>query len=222
MLYSLLSCPCQPTPKSTQPSLPSSLSNPLKNTNNLRLPPHMTSFLPSLPPTLIPPKRNTSTLKKKLKNSSLTRPYPSGTIKSSPLSPKVTLLHLEQTDAKWKSFIYSLPKGLMSFVFHSSVDCLPSLAVLKRMHKRTSVSFPLCGNHQTLHHILNFCSVSLQQGRFTWRHNSVPNHLYKSLISAFFSTTPAPTIFADLPDCPLPGASTIPLMSLPLFALTWF
>ena len=34
---------------------------------------------------------------------------------------------------------------------------------------------PLCSNHGTLEHILNFCSVSLTQGRFTWRHNSVLN-----------------------------------------------
>ena len=28
-----------------------------------------------------------------------------------------------------------------------------------------------CGNRGTLHHVLNFCPISLDQGRFTWRHN---------------------------------------------------
>ena len=98
----------------------------------------------------------------------------------------------------------------MSFVLRSSIDCLPSLAVLKRMHKRTSTSCPLCGNHQTLHHILNFCSVSLQQGCYTWRHNSILNHLFQSPSSPYSSVTPCPTILADLPDCPLPTGSTIP------------
>ena len=40
---------------------------------------------------------------------------------------------------------------------------------------------PLCSNHGTLEHILNFCSVSLTQGRFTWRHNSVLNHIANTL-----------------------------------------
>ena len=34
--------------------------------------------------------------------------------------------------------------------------------------------------------------------------------LYHSVSSAFSSVNPTPTIFADLPDCPLPGMSTIP------------
>ena len=41
---------------------------------------------------------------------------------------------------------------------------------------------PLCSNNGTLEHILNFCSVSLNQGRFTLRHNSVLNHLTTTII----------------------------------------
>ena len=40
---------------------------------------------------------------------------------------------------------------------------------------------PLCSNHGTLEHILNFCSVSLTQGRYTWRHNSVLNHIANTI-----------------------------------------
>ena len=36
-------------------------------------------------------------------------------------------------------FIPSLPRGVMSFVLHSFIDCLPSLAALKRMKKDLSV-----------------------------------------------------------------------------------
>ena len=32
---------------------------------------------------------------------------------------------------------------------------------------------PFCGNIQTLAHVLSNCSVALDQGRLTWRHNSV-------------------------------------------------
>ena len=43
------------------------------------------------------------------------------------------------------------------------------------------LSCPLCSNHGTLEHILNFCSVSLTQGRFTWRHNSVLNYMSNTI-----------------------------------------
>ena len=38
------------------------------------------------------------------------------------------LLHLENSDSDWLSFVYSLPRGVMSFVLRSFIDCLPSLA----------------------------------------------------------------------------------------------
>ena len=41
---------------------------------------------------------------------------------------------------------------------------------------------PLCSNQGTLEHILNFCSVSLTQGRYTWRHNSVLNHIANTIM----------------------------------------
>ena len=62
------------------------------------------------------------------------------------------LLHLEQTDASWKSFLYSLPKDVMSFVLRSFIDCLPSLAALKCMSKRSTTCCIHCNNHETLHH----------------------------------------------------------------------
>ena len=41
---------------------------------------------------------------------------------------------------------------------------------------------PLCSNQGTLEHILNFCSVSLNQGRYTWRHNTVLNHIANTIL----------------------------------------
>ena len=41
---------------------------------------------------------------------------------------------------------------------------------------------PLCSNHGTLEHILNFCSISLNQGRFTWRHNTVLSHITNTIV----------------------------------------
>ena len=51
------------------------------------------------------------------------------------------LLHLENSDSEWLSFVYSLPR-VMSFVLRSFIDCLPSLAALKRMKKDLLLSVP--------------------------------------------------------------------------------
>ena len=40
---------------------------------------------------------------------------------------------------------------------------------------------PLCKNYGHLEHILNYCSVALEQKRFTWRHNSVLSHFTSKL-----------------------------------------
>ena len=98
----------------------------------------------------------------------------------------------------------------MSFVLCSYIDCLPSLASLKRMQKRSSTSCSHCCNHQILHHILNHCSVFLSQGPHTWRYNSVLNHLVLALGSAYSNSNNPPQNFADLRNCLSPSGSTMP------------
>ena len=70
---------------------------------------------------------------------------------------------------------------------------------------------PLCRSpHQTSVHILNGCPEALNQGRYTWRHDSVLNCL---LLSIRANISSAITIFADLPGyraCENPQA-TIPV-----------
>ena len=73
-----------------------------------------------------------------------------------------------------------------------------------------------CGNRPcTVNHVLNHCSTALNQGQYTWRHDSVLSHLVKILKSHLPSDN---IIYADLPgyrasDNP---PSTIP----PLFTVT--
>ena len=87
----------------------------------------------------------------------------------------------------------------MSFVLRSFIDCLPSLAALKRMNKRSTTRCIHCNNHETLHHVLNCCSIYLNQGRYTWRHNSVLQHLVLALGSAFSPVNSPPQIYINLP-----------------------
>ena len=65
---------------------------------------------------------------------------------------------------------------------------------------------PLCSNHGTLEHILNFCSVSLTQGRYTWRHNSVLNHIANTILQ---NKPPTLEVFCDIAGLDINGG-TIP------------
>lgn len=55
---------------------------------------------------------------------------------------------------------------------------------------------PLCSHHlPTVHHILSGCPTALQQGRYTWRHDSTLHTLAKGLISSL----PDSRVIVDLP-----------------------
>ena len=62
-----------------------------------------------------------------------------------------------------------------------------------------------------VYHILNGCSITLSQGRYTWRHNSVLLQLV-NLIKPSYSTTTA-NLYADLPGF---RASDNPPSTIPL------
>ena len=67
--------------------------------------------------------------------------------------------------------------------------------------------FPLCGSpNGTLVHISNMCTVALNEGRFTWRHDSVLLHIASTVKSLATSGTEE---FSDLPSSQTNG-TTIP------------
>ena len=80
------------------------------------------------------------------------------------------LIKAENVDFTWKSIIYNLPWGVLSFAVHFSIDFLPTFSNLKTWGKRAQTKCRFCGNQETFTHIPNSCSVSLNQGRFTWNH----------------------------------------------------
>ena len=75
--------------------------------------------------------------------------------------------------------MYALPRGVLQFALNAATDSLPTLTNLGRWRLRSAnnIKCPLCQNNQTLHHVLNFCKTKLDQGRYTWRHDSVLNYL---------------------------------------------
>ena len=120
------------------------------------------------------------------------------------------LIEAENADLTWKSIIYDLPRGVLSFAVRASIDFLPTFSNLKTWGKRCQTKCRFCGNQETLVHILNACSVSLKQGRFTWRHDSILVHLLKTLKNASGSNSSNIQIFSDMPGFTTTGG-TLPV-----------
>jgi hypothetical protein len=93
---------------------------------------------------------------------------------------------------------------------NSSIDLLPSFTNL-RWGKHTSVNCQLCGNmvKQTLFHVLVHCKHTLDQGRLTWRHNSVLNHIAGCVKSALVGKSLV-ELYCDLDGLQAPGSRSIP------------
>ena len=87
----------------------------------------------------------------------------------------LSLLIEENSSVTWKSFIWSVPRGVAKFAINAGLNTLPSADNLRRWGKRTSDLCSVCNlnRKQTLNHILSYCSAALEQGRYTWRHDSV-------------------------------------------------
>ena len=105
------------------------------------------------------------------------------------------LLASENSNFNWKSIAYNLPSRICKFLINSVSDTLNTRANLHRWGRCQNTKCKGCGNHETLHHVLNNCTKFLNQGRYTWRHNNILSHILKTLtsnISAQFK------VFCDL------------------------
>ncbi len=104
----------------------------------------------------------------------------------------------EEASSLWASAITSLPPEQMKFALNASQDTLPHNANLSLWRNLPS-SCKLCGERQTLHHVLNHCQVALTLRRFNVRHDAV-----LEVISRFVSSHLPPDHhqIADLPDQP--------------------
>jgi hypothetical protein len=96
------------------------------------------------------------------------------------------LLQAENESITWKSYMWDLHHGVLKFAVNSIIDTLPTFTNLKRWEKCASVNCQLCGNmvKQTLFHVLVHCKHTLDQKRFTWRHDSILNHIAGCLKSS--------------------------------------
>ena len=125
----------------------------------------------------------------------------------------INLMQREKLDVTWKSFIYSVPRGVMSFAMRAATNALATPDNLARWGKVVDSSCKLCYNSEqpnnkttaTLGHILNSCPQMLD--RYEWRHNGVLAYLYDIMMN---SKPPGITIYADIEGAKVNGGTVPP------------
>ena len=110
----------------------------------------------------------------------------------------------QHEDVVWKSYMFDLKQGTLKFLLNASLDTLPTASNLVKWNKKTSDKCKQCKNVETTSHILNGCKVSLENGKFLWRHNTVINYIYQSIDTAKYK------VYADLPGNTAEGGGTVP------------
>ena len=106
------------------------------------------------------------------------------------------LLIEEEESVTWQSILRKMPRNVMSFATRLASNTLASPDNLKSWGKRKFGNCPLCSLKScTLAHITNMCPVSLKQGRYTWRHNSVLQQITTIVKNL---ATPSTEVFSDI------------------------
>ena len=119
----------------------------------------------------------------------------------------IALLMEEGGCITWGSYLWDIPQGVLKFAMNAGLNTLPTLDNLKRWGKRVNDRCPFCGNIQTLLHVLSNCSVSLNQGRYTWGHDSVLSTIIGIIRPCL---NPDYRLYSDLPGYGAPHGGTIP------------
>ena len=93
----------------------------------------------------------------------------------------------------------------MKFLLNSSINTLPTQDNLYLWNKSTTDKCFLCKNRDSTCHTLSNCSIQLNQGRYTWRHDNIVKYIYDSVDKEKYS------VFADLEGCKTENGKTIPV-----------
>ena len=96
-----------------------------------------------------------------------------------------------------------MPKNIFNFTIKYHNNSLPKRKNLHKWSLFNSPSCSLCLQQETLQHIVSSCKSYLDNGSYTWRHNSVLLAIAKSLSSLQHCT-----LFADLPSFASPSLIT--------------
>jgi len=96
-----------------------------------------------------------------------------------------------QRSLTWEDIWHMAPLRI-SFLIRAMYDQLPTGANLARWNVAQDVKCALCGESETLQHVLSACKVALGNGRYTWRHNQVLKVVAEVLQFAISKATTKP------------------------------
>ena len=97
-----------------------------------------------------------------------------------------------------------LPGNIYNFTVRYLNNTLPTLKNMTMWGKAASETCLACNsNTQTLMHVVSGCKVHLQQGRYTWHHNSILANIAKARVGLADVQ-----IYADLPGFACPTSIT--------------
>ena len=103
----------------------------------------------------------------------------------------------------WSSVQSRLPKNIFNFTVRYINNSLPTQKNLVKWGLSSSADCSFCSSPESLLHVISCCKAYLDEGRFTWRHNSVLNFIASSLVSAEQSK-----LYVDLPGFITPSVIT--------------
>ena len=107
----------------------------------------------------------------------------------------LSIIELEAENHFWRRIMDGLPSGQLSFLLRAGSETLPTPMNLQRYKIQVSSHCKLCQRPQTTTgHILSACPEALEQGRYTWRHDSV----LLSLVRSLGKVNPNIQIYADI------------------------
>jgi len=86
-------------------------------------------------------------------------------------------------DLSWKNLIYGPGPRVIAFVLNAQINSLKTPDMMQLWGYVPSACCVFCGAEKcTLHHVLVNCKHALEQGRYTWRHDSVLINIQASLV----------------------------------------
>ena len=108
-----------------------------------------------------------------------------------------------KTRGLWSTVQQNMPKNIFNFMIKYLNNTLATRKNLFKWSLSDSPSCSCCLHPETLQHDVSSCRSYLEDGRYTWRHNSVLLFIAKS-----FSSIQHCLVYADLPFFPSPSLIT--------------
>ena len=103
----------------------------------------------------------------------------------------------------WSSVQKKLPKNIFNFTIRYMNNTLPTRKNLVKWGTAPTSECSYCLEQESLLHVVAGCKSYLNEGRFTWRHDSVLN-----FIASIIKSVKACNIYADLPGFISPSVIT--------------